>query len=151
MNEEFWKHFFFIAIFYISLYLGIMVGFQEGKPVNNFFICTKLDPREFEDVPKSVFHPAPLVFGCKNFIQRRYQLWKLKTFKFLYSSSCHHLLIYNHRNTQGKNGDCRRRWQYFNCTTGIFWIYRNLTRNKNNFNLSLNWYPPTEEEYHHQS
>ena len=45
------------------------MGFQEGKPVNQFFICTKLDPREFEDVPKSVVHVGPLVFGCKNLVK----------------------------------------------------------------------------------
>ena len=65
LREEFWNTFFFVVIFYISIYIGILVAFQEGKPVNNFFICTKIDPSEFENVPRSIFHSAPAVFTCK--------------------------------------------------------------------------------------
>ena len=61
-----------------------MVGFQEGKPVNVYFICAKSDPREFEDVPKSIFHAAPLVFGCKNLHKEdtNFRLQTLISFKF---------------------------------------------------------------------
>ena len=42
------------------------MAFQEGKPVNNWFMCTKLDPAKYKDVPKSVFFLGVAMFGRKN-------------------------------------------------------------------------------------
>lgn len=65
LREEFWNTFFFISIFFISLYFGILVAFQEGKPDKKFFICSKIDPAEFRDIPDGKLIVAPFLTGCK--------------------------------------------------------------------------------------